>query len=80
VLSGRVSHSSSGDQRVPKLRKSSMAWIWQHDKRIDDNKIIFNCSKKLMKNKIIKRGRERLELKKLFGMDKHTSLSFPDLL
>ena len=30
VLSGRVSHSSSGDRRVPWLRKSSMVWIWQH--------------------------------------------------
>jgi hypothetical protein len=32
VLSGRVSHSSSGDRRVPYLRKGSMLWIWQHKK------------------------------------------------
>jgi hypothetical protein len=31
VLSGRVSHSSSGDRRVPWLRKSLMVWKWQHD-------------------------------------------------
>ncbi len=28
-----------------------MVWIWQHDKRIDDYKIILNCVRKLMKNK-----------------------------
>jgi hypothetical protein len=27
-----------------------MVWIWQHDKRTDDNKIVFNCVRKLMKN------------------------------
>jgi hypothetical protein len=46
-LSGRVSHSSSGDKRVPWLRKSSMVWIWQHDKRTDDYKIILNLCKKI---------------------------------
>jgi hypothetical protein len=46
VLSGRVSHSSSGYRRVPLLRKSSIGWIWQHDKRTDDYKIIFNLCKK----------------------------------
>jgi hypothetical protein len=46
-----VSHSSSGDRRVPWLRKSSTVWIWQHDKRADDYKIILNCVRKLMKNK-----------------------------
>jgi hypothetical protein len=51
VLSGRVSNSSSRDRRVPWLRKSSMVWIWQHDKRTDDYKIISNCVRKLMKNK-----------------------------
>jgi hypothetical protein len=25
------------------LRKSSTVWIWQHDKRTDDYKIILNC-------------------------------------
>ncbi len=64
MLSGRVSHSSFGNRRVPQASKLSMAWIWQHDKRVDDNKIIFNCSKKNDKNKIIKRGRERPKLKK----------------
>jgi hypothetical protein len=47
VLSGRVSHSRSGDRRVPWLRKSSMVWIWQHDKRADDYKIILNLCKKI---------------------------------
>jgi hypothetical protein len=28
-----------------------MVWIWEHNKRTDDNKIILNCVKKLMKNK-----------------------------
>ena len=51
VLSGRVSHSSSGDRRVPCLRKSSTVWIWQHDRRTDDYKIILNCVRKTMKNK-----------------------------
>jgi hypothetical protein len=60
--SGRVSRSSSGDKRVPWLRKSTMVWIWQHDKRTDDYKIIFNCVRKLMKNKSGKRGRERPKL------------------
>ncbi len=50
VQSGRVSHSSSGDRRVQYLRKTSTAWIWQHDKRTDDYKIILNCVRKLMKN------------------------------
>jgi hypothetical protein len=39
VLSGRVSYSSSGDRRVPWLRKSSMVWIWQLDMRTDDYKM-----------------------------------------
>jgi hypothetical protein len=51
VLSGRVSHSSSGDRRVPWLRKYSTVWIWQHGKRTDDYKIRLNCLRKLMKNK-----------------------------
>ncbi len=51
VLSGRVSHTSSGDGRVPQLRTSSMVWIWQHDKRADYYKIILNCVRKLMKYK-----------------------------
>ncbi len=46
VLSGRVSHSSSGDRRVPWLRKS-LVWIWQHDKRTDDYNIILNLRKKI---------------------------------
>ncbi len=47
VLSGRVCHSSSGDRRVPWLRKSSMVLIWQHDKRTDDYKMILNLCKKI---------------------------------
>jgi hypothetical protein len=51
VLSGKVNHSSSGDKTVPWLRKSSMVWIGQHDKRTDDYKIILNLCKKLLRNK-----------------------------
>jgi hypothetical protein len=51
MLSGRVSHSSSGDRRVPWLRKSSTVWIWQPDKRTDDYKMIFNLCKKIDENK-----------------------------
>jgi hypothetical protein len=29
-------------------------WIWQHDKRTDDYKIILNCGRKLMKNEKMK--------------------------
>ena len=36
------------------MRKSTMVWIWQHDKRTDDYKIILNCVRKLMKNKEVK--------------------------
>jgi hypothetical protein len=46
-----VSHSSSGDRRVPCLRKSSTVWIWQHDRRTDDYKIILNLRKKIDKNR-----------------------------
>ncbi len=56
MLSGRVSRSSSGDKRVPWLDKSSTVWIWQHDKRTDDYKIILNCVRKLIKNKLEKEG------------------------
>jgi hypothetical protein len=28
-----------------------MVWIWQHDTRTDDYKIILNCLKNAMKNK-----------------------------
>jgi hypothetical protein len=64
VLSGRVNHSSSGDRRVPQSRKSSMAWIWQHDKRTYENKIILNCVRKLMKNKLEKEAEKSQNLKK----------------
>jgi hypothetical protein len=47
VLSGRVSRSSSGDRKVPWLRKSSILWIWQHDKRTDDYKIILILCNKI---------------------------------
>ncbi len=62
VLSGRVSRSSSGDRRVPWLRKLSTVWIWQHDKRTDNYKIILNLCKKIDENKIRKRGWERPKL------------------
>jgi hypothetical protein len=55
VLSGRVRHSSSGDRRVPWLRKSSMARTRQHDKKTNDYKIILNCVRKLMKTNQKKR-------------------------
>ncbi len=64
ALSGRVSCSSSGDRRVRWLRKSTMVWIWQDDKRTDDYKIILNCVRKLMKHKSEKEGGKGLSLKK----------------
>jgi hypothetical protein len=33
------------------LRKSSVVWIWQDDKRTDDYKLILNFVGNLMKNK-----------------------------
>ncbi len=59
-----MNRSSSGDRRVPHSRKSSMAWIWQHDKRTDENKIILNCVRKLMKNKLEKEAEKSQNLKK----------------
>jgi hypothetical protein len=58
VLSGRVSSSSSGDRRVLWSSKSLTAWILQHDKWMDDNEIILNCVRKLMKNKLEKEARK----------------------
>ena len=67
MLTGKVGHSSSRDRRVPQSRKSSMVWIWQHDKRTDDdNKIILNCVRKLMKNKSEKEARRPKLKKKTF--------------
>jgi hypothetical protein len=37
-----------------------MVWIWQHDKRAEDNQIILNCVRKLNK-----RGWERHRVKKV---------------
>jgi hypothetical protein len=65
VLSGRVSHSSSGERRVPWLRKSSMVWICQHDKRTDDYNIILNLCKKIDENKSEKEAGRGPNLKKL---------------
>jgi hypothetical protein len=56
AFSGRVSHSSSGDIRVPLSRKLSTAWIWQHGKRTYDYTIILNCVRNLLKNKSEKEG------------------------
>jgi hypothetical protein len=50
VLSGR-SHSSSGGRRILQLRKSPTVWIWSHDRRTDDYKVILNSVRKFMKNK-----------------------------
>jgi hypothetical protein len=71
VLSGSVSHSSSGDRTVPWFRKSSMVWIWQHDKRTDDYKIILNLCKKIDENKSEKEaGKGPIFLKKRSIMNK----------
>jgi hypothetical protein len=35
-----------------------MVWIWQHDKRREDYKIILNSVRKLMKNKSEKEARK----------------------
>ncbi len=41
-----------------------MMWIWHHDKRTDDYKIILNCIRRLMKKlKMRKSGWERPKLK-----------------
>ncbi len=42
-----------------------MVWIWQHDKRTDDYKIMLNCVNKLMKNKSEKEAGKGQNLKKL---------------
>jgi hypothetical protein len=41
-----------------------MVWIWQHDKKTDDYKIILNCVRKLMKNKVEKEARKGPDFKK----------------
>jgi hypothetical protein len=33
-----------------------MVWIWQHNKRRDENKIALNCVRKLMKTKNARKG------------------------
>ncbi len=33
------------------MRKSSMVWKWQNDERTDDNDVLLNCVRGLMKNK-----------------------------
>jgi hypothetical protein len=53
LLSGKVSHSSFRDRRALQSRNSLTMWIWQYEKRTDDNKIL-NCVRKLMKNKLEK--------------------------
>jgi hypothetical protein len=47
------------------LRKSSTVWIWKHDKRMVEYKIMLNCVRKLMKNYIRKRGPKGLIFKKI---------------
>jgi hypothetical protein len=42
-----------------------MVWIWQHDKRTDDYKIILNCVRNLMKNKSEKEARKGPSFKKI---------------
>ena len=65
VHSGRLTCSGSGDRRVPWSRKSSTTWIWQHDKRTDDYKIILNLCKKIDENKSEKEAGRGPNLKKL---------------
>ncbi len=48
------------------MRKSSTVWIWQHDKRTDDYKIILNCVRKFMKIN----EKKRLGKAKLFFLKK----------
>jgi hypothetical protein len=50
------------------LKKSSLGWIWQHDKRTDDYEIILNCVRKLMKNTSEKDSGKGPKLKKLTKM------------
>jgi hypothetical protein len=42
-----------------------MVWIWQHDKRTDDYKIILNCVRNLMKNKSEKEAGKGKSFKKI---------------
>jgi len=44
-----------------------MVWIWQHDKRTDDYKIILNCVRKFMKNKSEKESEKGPSFKKVDG-------------
>jgi hypothetical protein len=43
-----------------------MAWIWQHNKRTDDYKIILNCVRNLMRKKSEKEAGKAQTLKKMF--------------
>ncbi len=43
-----------------------MVWIWHHDKRTDDYKIILNLCKKIDENKSEKEVRKGLIFKKTF--------------
>jgi hypothetical protein len=40
-----------------------MVWIWQHDERTHNYKIILNCVRKLMKNKLYKEARKGASFK-----------------
>ncbi len=52
-------------------------WIWQHVKRTDDNKIMLNCVRKLMKNKNekkrpkLKKARKLAYLVSIYSKDDH---------
>ncbi len=48
------------------MRKSSTVWIWQHDKGTDDDKIILNCVRKLMKKREKEKKRKGPNFKKVF--------------
>jgi hypothetical protein len=55
---------SQGNLQLP------TAWVWQHDKTSnDDDKMILNCMKKLMKNTARKRRLERPKLKSSFNFN-----------
>ncbi len=57
------------------MRKSSTLWIWQHDKRTDDSKIILNCVRKLMKNKNGKRRLGKAQTQEFTSVECFTRLA-----
>jgi hypothetical protein len=56
-----------------------MVWVWMHDKRTDDYKIILNCVTKLMKNKNEKKMLRKVQIKKTARFSSSPSNQFSQL-